>query len=65
MGGFAIDQVNTGGSGTPATWVEWGREKLAYFRSELKRLGHNNRIRINQLYKPYYPVVSKTTDYGP
>ena len=63
--GFAIDQVNTGGSGTAATWAEWGKEKLSYFRAELKRLGHNNRIRVGQLYKPYYPVVSKNMDWGP
>ena len=64
-GGFAIDQVNTGGSGTAATWAAWGKDKLDFFRSELKRLGHNNRIRVGQLYQPYFPVVSKNTDWGP
>ena len=34
-------------------------------KQELKRLGRRNRARINQLYKPAYTAVSKTTDYGP
>ena len=62
---FAINRVNVGGTVTPRELLGWGNEKLEYFRQELKRLGRRNRARINQLYKPSYPAVSKTTDYGP
>ncbi len=62
---FAINRVNVGGTITAGEFLSWGKEKLNYFRQELKRLGRKNRARINQLYKPYYPMASKTTDYGP
>ena len=62
---FAINRVNVGGDTTPREFLNWGQQKLSYFKQELKRLGRRNRARINQLYKPAYPVVSKTTDYGP
>ena len=62
---FAINRVNVGGTITPDEFLNWGREKLSYFRNELRRLGRRNRARLNQLYKPAYPAVSKTTDYGP
>jgi len=62
---YAINRVNVGGAITPREFQTWGRERLKYFRTELRRLGRKNRVRISQLYKPYYPVVSKTTDYGP
>ncbi len=62
---FAINRVNVGGTITAEEFLDWGKERLKYFRQELKRLGRRNRARISQLYKPYYPVVSKTTDYGP
>jgi hypothetical protein len=55
MAGYLINRVNTGGTGTPAE---------GFFRSELKRLGRRNRVRAGQLYVPYYPPVSKSTDYG-
>jgi hypothetical protein len=62
---YAINQVNVGGTLTPQDFLAWGREKLNYFKAELKRLGRRNRVRIRSLYKPYYPPVSKSTDYGP
>jgi hypothetical protein len=62
---FAINRVNVGGTITAEEFLNWGKEKLKYFRQELKRLGRRNRVRISQLYKPYYPVVSKATDYSP
>ncbi len=62
---YAINQVNVGGTMTPEDFLTWGREKLNFFRDELKRLGRRNRVRIRALYKPYYPPVSKSTDYGP
>jgi len=62
---YAINRVNVGGGITPREFLTWGNEKLRYFKQELKRLGRRNRVRIRSLYRPYYPVVSKATDYGP
>jgi len=62
---YAINRVNVGGTRTPEELLTWGREKLAHFQKELKRLGRRNRTRVNSLYRPYYPPVSQTTDYGP
>ncbi|MFC1914367.1 hypothetical protein ACFLXF_03750 [Chloroflexota bacterium] len=62
---YAVNRVNVGGGLTPEKFLAWGKEKLNYFRQELRRLGRRNRIRISSLYKPCYPVVSKSTDYGP
>jgi hypothetical protein len=62
---YAINQVNVGGTITPNEFLTWGRGKIQLFQSELKRLGRRNRVRVRQLYKPYYPPVSKATDYGP
>ncbi len=62
---YAINRVNVGGGITPREFLAWGNEKLQYFKQELKRLGRRNRVRVRSLYKPYYPVVSKSTDYGP
>lgn len=62
---YAINRVNVGGDSTVADFMKWGKEKLAFLKGELKRLGRRNRVRINQLYQPYYSPVSKTTDYGP
>jgi hypothetical protein len=62
---YAINRVNIGGETTAGEFLAWGREKLRYFRQELKRLGRRNRVRVRSLYQPYYPIVSKSTDYGP
>ena len=62
---FAVNQVNVGGSVTPGEFLAWGRERLSDFRQELRRLGRRNRIRNSTLYRPSYPAVSKSTDYGP
>jgi len=62
---YAINRVSVGGNDTPGEFLAWGNEKLKYFRKELKRLGRRNRIRIQSLYRPYFPLVSKSTDYGP
>jgi len=61
----AVNRVNVGGATTPNEFLTWGDEKLRFFRQELKRLGRRNRVRIRQLYKPYYQPLSKSTDYGP
>lgn len=62
---YAINRVNVGGETSPKDFLAWGREKLKVFQEELKRLGRRNRVRARSLYKPYYPIVSKSTDYGP
>jgi hypothetical protein len=62
---YAINRANVGGTGTPEELRQWGREKLSYFRKELRRLGRKNRVRIRSLYQSYYLPVSKSTDYGP
>jgi hypothetical protein len=65
MAAYSINRVNTGGTGTAGNWEKWSKEKLAYFRSELKRLGRRNRVRTNRLYVPGRPVASMSTDGGP
>lgn len=62
---YAVNRVNVAGGATPEEFLNWGKEKLRFFRAELKRLGRRNRVRIKQLYSPYYLPVSKSTDYGP
>jgi hypothetical protein len=62
---YAVNRINVGGVPTPEEFLAWGRGKLDYFKAELKRLGRRNRVRIRSLYSPYYPPVSKSTDYGP
>ena len=62
---YAINRVNVGGGITPREFLSWGDERLKYFRQEMRRLGRRNRVRVRSLYKPYYPIVSKSTDYGP
>jgi len=62
---YAINRVNVGGGITPREFLNWGNEKLRCFRQELRRLGRRNRVRVRSLYRPYYPIVSKSTDYGP
>jgi hypothetical protein len=62
---YAINRVNVGGLMTPKEFLTWGKEKLRYFKAELKRLGRRNRVRVRSLYEPYYPPASKSTDSGP
>jgi hypothetical protein len=62
---YTINRVNPGGMVASGELLEWGSEKLKLFRRELKRLGRKNRVRISSLYRPYNPIVSKTTDPGP
>jgi hypothetical protein len=61
---YAINRVNIGGTLTSKEYLEWGNQKLKYFRQELKRLGRKNRVRVSSLYQPYHPVVNRSTDYG-
>ena len=62
---YAVNRVNVGGGITPREFLTWGKERLRFFKDELKRLGRRNRGRTSQLYGSYYPPVSKSTDSGP
>ncbi len=62
---YAINRVNVGGTRTPEELLSWGRERLAFLRRELRRLGRRNRVRVRSLYASYYSPVSESTDYGP
>jgi hypothetical protein len=62
---YAVNRINAGGVATPQGLREWGNQKLAFFRQELKRLGRRNKVKVRALYRPYYPIVSKSTDFGP
>ena len=64
-GVYAVNRVNVGGVATPREYRVWGKERLRFFSQEVKRLGRRGRVRTRSLYKPYYPPVSKTIDYGP
>jgi hypothetical protein len=63
--GYAVNRVNTGGTGTAGELLEWGNRQLEQFRRELRRLGRRHRVRASALYRPGCPGVSKDTDYGP
>ena len=62
---YAVNKVNTGGLPAPDGFLNWGRERLNYFRQELKRLGRRSQLRNRSLYRPYNSSVSKSTDFGP
>jgi hypothetical protein len=49
--GYAINRVSVGGTTTPGEFLDWGNERLKQFRSEMKRLGRRNQVRIRQLYR--------------
>jgi hypothetical protein len=48
---YAINKVSLGGTTTPQEFLEWGNQRLKQFKSELRRLGRRNQVRIRQLYK--------------
>jgi hypothetical protein len=48
---YAINRVSVGGTTTPKEFLAWGNQRLERFRSELKRLGRRNQVRIRQLYR--------------
>lgn len=62
---YSVNRANVGGATTPREFLIWGKDRLLTFKDELKRLGRRNKVRARSLYKPYYPIVSKSTDYGP
>jgi hypothetical protein len=48
---YAINRVSLGGTTTPKEFLAWGNQRLERFRSELKRLGRRNQVRIRSLYR--------------
>jgi hypothetical protein len=62
---YAVNRMNIGGVMTASELLGWGREKLDFFRQELKKLGRNNRVRVRSLYRPFALPASKSVDYGP
>jgi hypothetical protein len=62
---YSINRINSGGTSVPEQWERWGKDKLAFFQAELKRLGCRNKVRSRQLYTPGGPQKSQTTDAGP
>jgi hypothetical protein len=51
LASYTINRVSLGGSTTPKEFLAWGNERLKQFRSELRRLGRRNQVRIRQLYR--------------
>ncbi|MDO8578691.1 MAG: hypothetical protein Q7R50_05880 [Dehalococcoidales bacterium] len=47
---YAINRVNLGGLTTPEEFVNWGNQRLDYFKNELKRLGRRNKVRVRRVY---------------
>jgi hypothetical protein len=47
---YAVNRVNVGGTQAAREFLDWGNQKLKYFRQELNRLGRKNRVRYSSLY---------------
>jgi len=60
----AINKANVGDD-VPRSYRTLGKARIDAFRWHIKRLGRQNRVRVRQLYAPYYPIVSKNTVVGP
>ncbi|MDD4924156.1 MAG: hypothetical protein PHF74_04900 [Dehalococcoidales bacterium] len=62
---FSINRVNTGGKSTPQEFLRWGKTKIDYFRSKLKRMGNKNRVRISRMYQTGSQTAFETTSHMP
>lgn len=62
---FATNRVNVGGGAVSGNYLSWGRERLDAFHEGLSTLGRNAALRVRQLYRPYEPKPSQSTDWGP
>jgi hypothetical protein len=62
---YSINRVNTGGSRTPQEFLSWGKNKIDYFRSELKKFGSKNRVRVSRMYQSTEQPAFKTTGHMP
>lgn len=62
---YATNRVNLGGGQTPRNYLVWGQERLAAFHQGLAQQAKKNALRARQLYRPYQPKPSQSTDWGP
>ncbi len=62
---YTVNRVNNGGKQSPVDYFNWSKDRLEIYRAEIRRLGRRNKTRIRSLYESHYPIVSKSTDYGP
>lgn len=62
---FATNRINLGGEDTWQNYLTWGQDRLATFMQGLARYSRKNAVRLRQLYRPYEPPASQTTDWGP
>ncbi len=49
LAAYSINRINLG-TATPGEFLNWGNQRLDYFRNQLKRLGRRNRVRVRRLY---------------
>jgi len=61
---YGVNRVNTGGSQTVTEMANWGKERLEFFRKELKRLSRKNRVRTRTLYEIQNPPSGTTPAAG-
>jgi hypothetical protein len=62
---YSINRVNNGGSRTPLEFLSWGKTRIDYFKSELKRVGQKNRVRASRMYQPGCQAAFRTTSHMP
>jgi len=60
---FATNRVNVGGDLTWRNYLTWGQDRLASFLRGLAKHSRKNAVRSRQLYRPYEPPRSQTTDW--
>ncbi len=61
---FSVNRVNIGGADTAGQFEAVGQARLNFFRKELRRLGRNNRVRLNRLYVPTEHPASQSAVVG-
>ncbi|MBI2304693.1 MAG: hypothetical protein HYU86_08120 [Chloroflexi bacterium] len=62
---YATNRINVGGAGVWRDYLIWGQELLAAFARDLAKAAKKNTVRVRQLYRPYQPLPSQATDWGP
>lgn len=60
---FATNRVNLGGDSTWRNYLIWGQDRLASFLRGLAKHSRKNAVRSRQLYRPYEPPRSQTSDW--
>jgi hypothetical protein len=54
---YAINRINTGGDDTQERYARFGRERLAYFEGELRRIGIRSGVRQRRMYTTDAPSI--------